>query len=186
MAKGIFNKFEYNSPVVLTFSIISVLIFVLDAVLPINLIATLFSYSGSFSIIGIIQLFLWPLGHGSLEHLIGNLTFLLLIGPMIEKKYGSSTVLILMLVSAVVIGLVQSLIFHSGILGASGIVFMMIVLTSFTSDKKDKIPLTFVAIAIIFLGKELVNGLFVDNNISELSHLLGAGIGVVYDRFIHK
>lgn len=63
---------------------------------------------------------------------------------------------------------------------------MMIVLTSFTNEKKDKIPLTFVAIAFIFLGRELFNGIFIRNNISELAHLLGAAIGIVFDRFIHK
>lgn len=186
MFKKIISKFEYNSPVVLTFSLLAVAIYFIDIILPFNIMSNVFTCYGHISVQGFFQLLLWPLGHGSFEHLAGNLTILLLIGPMIEKKYSSKTVLILMVVSAILIGGMQGLIFHSGILGASGIVFMMIVLTSFTSDTKNKIPLTFVAIAFIFLGKEIFNGVFVQNNISELAHLLGAGIGIVYDRFIHK
>lgn len=180
------KKIEYNSPVVLTFSLLAVLVFALDKILPVNIIENLFIYYGRFSFLDILRLFLWPLGHGSYEHLAGNLTILLLIGPMIEKKYSSRTVLILILVSALVIGLIQGVVFHTGILGASGIVFMFIVLTSFTSDNKSKIPLTFIVIAVIYLGREVINGIFVNNNVSELGHILGAGIGIVYDRFIHK
>lgn len=186
MSKRILGKFEYNSPVILTFAILAILIHFVDLLLPIRLTADFFTYYGSISVIGFVRLLLWPLGHFNLEHLTGNLTFILLIGPMIEKKYSSKTLLILMIVSAVVIGGVQGLIFRTGILGASGIVFMLIVLTSFTNDTKDKIPLTFVAIAIIFLGREIYTGVFVQNNISELSHLMGAFIGIIYDRVFHK
>jgi len=184
--KKILSKVEYNSPVVLTFSILATLIFVIDVILPVQLTANVFTYYGQISLMGFVRLILWPLGHHNFEHLAGNLTFILLIGPMIEKKYSSKTLAILMIVSAIIIGGIQGLIFNVGLMGASGIVFMLIVMTSFTGEKKDKIPLTFIAIAIIFLGRELYNGVFVQNNISELSHLLGALIGIVYDRVLHR
>lgn len=61
MSKSILSKFEYNSPVILTFSIISVLIFIIDSILPFNLTANLFTYYGDFSFFGLIRLFYGPL-----------------------------------------------------------------------------------------------------------------------------
>lgn len=178
--KKILNKIEYNAPVVLTFSLLATAIFFIDELLPIHIIDTFFVFRGSLSLTSLIQLLLWPLGHGSMEHLMGNITLLLLIGPMLEEKYSSKIILILMVITTLVIGIFQAILFNSGILGASGIVFMMIVLTSFTNMKDGKVPLTFIFIAILFLAKEIYNGLFVNNNISEFGHILGAAVGIGY------
>ncbi len=178
--KKIFNKIEYNSPLVLTISIIAISVFFIDKILPIDLINNFFVYRGGFSLIGLFTLFSYPLGHASVDHLLGNMSIFLLIGPMLEEKYSSKVLLILIIITTILTGLVQVLLFHSGILGASGIVFMMIVLTSFTNMKGNRIPLTFIFIAVLFLAKEVYSGIFIANNISELAHLLGATVGIVY------
>lgn len=185
--KKLLDKIEYNSPVVLTFSILAVLIFFIDQLLPLHIISNFFAYRGRFfSLLGLFTLLSYPLGHASIDHLLGNITLILLIGPMLEEKYSSKIMLILILVTTVVTGIVQAFVFNGGILGASGIVFMMIILTSFTNMKDNKIPLTFIFIAILFLAKEVYNGLFVENNISELGHILGAVIGMGYIYFEQK
>lgn len=184
--KNILNKIEYNSPVVLTFSLLATAIFFIDQIIPLDIINSLFVYRGGFSLISLIQMILWPLGHASIDHLLGNITLILLIGPMLEEKYSSKTILILIIITTIVIGFFQAIIFGSGILGASGIVFMMIVLTSFTNMKDGKVPLTFIFIAILFLAKEIYNGLFVTNNISELGHILGAIVGIGYIYIMQK
>jgi GlpG protein len=177
---NILKRVEYNSPVILTFSILATIIFFVDDILKINIINTFFVYRGGHSLIDFMRLFLWPLGHGSMDHLLGNITLILLIGPMIEEKYSSKIILILFLATTVIIGFSQTIVFGKGILGASGIVFMLIILTSFTNMKDGKVPLTFIFIAILFLSKEIYNGLFVPNNVSELAHILGAFIGMGY------
>jgi len=178
--QNIFKKIEYNSPVILTFSLLSTLVFILDQVLPIELMNSLFVYRGEASLLGFVKMFLCPMGHGSVEHLLGNITIILLIGPMLEEKLSSKVLLILMFITSLLIGLFHLFVFSGGILGASGIVFMLIILTSFTNVKEGKIPLTFIVICILFLGKEIYNGIFVNNNVSELAHLLGAGVGMGY------
>jgi membrane associated rhomboid family serine protease len=178
--KNILNKIEYNSPVILTFSLLATAIFFIDQILPINLINTFFVYRGGFSLLGAIQMLLWPLGHASIDHLLGNITLILLIGPMLEEKYSSKIILMLIIITTFIIGFIQGIIFNTGILGASGVVFMMIILTSFTNMKDGKIPLTFIFIAILFLAKEIYNAFFVINNISELGHILGAIVGMGY------
>jgi len=178
--KKISNIFEYNSPVVLTFSLLAALVFILDKIIPVGLIQNFFVYFGGTSLLDFARLFIWPLGHASTDHLLGNMTYILLVGPMIEEKYSSKILLTLMVMTTLVIGLVQALFVSGGILGASGIVFMLIILTSFTNMKEGKIPLTFVAIAFLFLGKEIYNGIFVNNNVSEMGHILGALVGISF------
>ncbi|GKX29887.1 hypothetical protein SH1V18_23670 [Vallitalea longa] len=184
--KNLLNKIEYNSPVVLTFALLATGVFFIDEIIPIDIINTFFVYRGGFSVMSLIQMILWPLGHASIDHLLGNITLILLIGPMLEEKYSSKTILILIIITTIIIGVFQVIILNSGILGASGIVFMMIVLTSFTNMKDGKVPLTFICIAILFLAKEIYNGLFVVNNISELGHILGAVVGIGYIFIIQK
>ncbi|PAB57885.1 rhomboid family intramembrane serine protease [Anaeromicrobium sediminis] len=174
--KNILKKIEYNSPVILTFSLLSTIIFFINKIIP-SIIPAFFTYRGNLNFINML---LWPLAHGSMDHLIGNITLILLIGPMLEEKYTSKILLFLMVITTLTISLFQGLFFNGGILGASGIVFMMIVLTSFTNMKQGKIPLTFIFIALLFLTKEIYNGLFIDNNVSELAHILGALVGIIY------
>ena len=64
---------------------------------------------------------------------------------------------------------------NEGLLGASGIVFMLIILSSLTNFQKGTIPLTFILVAILFLGKEIYAGLTAEDNISQLAHI-GGGI----------
>jgi len=173
-------KLEYNSPVVLTFAIISTLVFFVDQIIPYDLIKNLFIYYGNYGALDILRMFLCSMGHGSVEHLLGNMTLILLIGPMLEEKYSSKVILLLMLLTSLTIGLAHLLFFNNGILGASGIVFMMIILSSFTNMKKDSVPITFIMVCILFLGKEVYNGIFVNNNVSEISHILGAVVGMAY------
>ncbi len=63
--------------------------------------------------------------------------------------------------------------------GASGVVFAFILLTSFTSFKNGEIPLTFILVAIVFIGQQVYEGLFLQDDISNLSHILGGIIGAV-------
>src|SRR5690606_38086157 len=92
--------------------------------------------------VSLITLFTHVAGHASLEHLLGNLTFVLLLGPIIEEKYGGGPLLIMILITALVTGLLNVVFFHTGLLGASGVVFMLILLVSFTNTRSGEIPLT--------------------------------------------
>jgi GlpG protein len=52
-------------------------------------------------------------------------------------------------------------------------------LSSFASVKKGEIPITFILIFVIFVGRELYDGIFVKDNISQLGHILGGLVGSV-------
>ena len=83
------------------------------------------------------------------------------------------------LLTAVITGLLNVFFFNTGLMGASGIVFMLILLASFTNKRKGTIPLTFILIAILFIGKEIVQSINQDN-ISQFAHIIGGILGSVF------
>lgn len=173
-------KLKFNSPVVLTFSLICVAVFFLNKMM----IGSLMPYFvlGHISLsnpVSLITLFTHVIGHASLEHLIGNLTFILLLGPIIEEKYGDRRTLLMMVMTALITGLLNILFFHTGLMGASGIVFMFILLVSFTNSKSGEVPITFILIAILFIGKEILQSLQTDQ-ISQFAHIIGGVLGAFF------
>jgi membrane associated rhomboid family serine protease len=103
----------------------------------------------------------------------------LLLGPIVEEKYGDSRTLFMMLITALVTGLLNLLFFHTGLMGASGIVFMLILLVSFTNTKSGEIPVTFILVALLFIGKEVIASLNSDQ-ISQFAHIIGGVCGSVF------
>ncbi len=125
-----------------------------------------------------LRLFTHILGHANGSHYIGNMSYILLLGPMLEEKYGAKKILQLMLVTALITGVVNFIFFPKvALCGASGVVFAFILLTSFTSFRKGEIPMTFLLVAVIFIGQQVVDGLFARDNISNLSHIIGGVVG---------
>ncbi|HLF65330.1 MAG TPA: rhomboid family intramembrane serine protease [Saprospiraceae bacterium] len=173
-------KIKFNSPVILTFSLICVAVFFLDKAVAGGLMRyftlTHVSTSDPLSLVTLIS---HVAGHVNLEHLLGNLTFILLLGPIVEEKYGSGRLLIMMFVTAVVTGILNIFLFHTGLLGASGIVFMLILLISFTNTKNGEIPITFILVALLFIGKEILHSLQADE-VSQFAHIIGGICGSAF------
>ena len=181
-------KIQYNSPVVLTFAILSFLALLLGYVTH-GRSTTLFFcvYRSSFTDpFTYVRLFGHVLGHASLEHYANNMMLILLLGPILEEKYGSRKLLVMMAVTAFVTGLINVLFFQNALLGASGIVFMMIILSSMVSLKAGRIPLTLIIVVVVFLGQEMVAGLTVQDNISQLTHIIGGICGGAFGALICK
>ena len=176
-------KLQYNSPVVLTFALLSLAVLWLDGLTGGKSTHALFSvYRSSFADLGTYpRFFLHVLGHGSYSHYIGNMMMILVVGPPLEEKYGSRNLLLTIVITAFATGLVQFLLFpHSALLGASGVVFMMIVLSSFTEMKKGGIPLTMLLVVALYLGSEIADGLTKTDNVSHLTHIVGGVCGIVF------
>ena len=103
---------------------------------------------------------------------------ILVVGPPLEEKYGGRSILWAICLTALVSGLVQWLFFpSSALLGASGIVFMMIVMSSLSGMREGCIPLTLVLVLILYIGGEIVNGFTHSDNVSQLTHIVGGLCG---------
>lgn len=119
-------------------------------------------------------------GHSGWEHFIGNASYLLLLGPMLEEKYGSKEWVEVIGMTAVVTGLMNYIFFwNTGLCGASGVVFAFIILASFTSFSEGEIPLTFILAAVLFIGQQIYEGIMVRDNISNTAHITGGIVGAV-------
>lgn len=182
-------RLRYNSPVILTFSLICILVAFIPMLNPAtsSQFGHLFIVDRGFDTIGdYLSLVTYIFGHANEEHLMGNLTFILLLGPIVEEKYGGGSLTWMIIVTAAVTGLIHILFFPNvALLGASGIVFMLIILVSFTNVHKGQIPVTFLLVAVLFIGKELIASLENDN-ISQLAHILGGICGGLFGFFIGK
>ena len=95
-----------------------------------------------------VRLFTHVLGHGDWNHLLGNLSFILLLGPLLEERYGSPMLVLMISTTALVTGVVNVCFFARPMVRASGIAFMMILLSSFTAISKHQIPLTFLLLFV--------------------------------------
>ena len=174
-----FKKIHYNSPMVLTFFFLSVSALLLDILTKGWTTVHLFSvYRSPITPLFFVRLFGHVLGHSGYAHFAGNMVLFLVVGPPLEEKYGSKALLAGILHTALVSGLLQCALFpHTALLGASGIVFMLILLSSLAGMKAGSIPLTLILVAVIYLGQELYSGLFVQDNVAHFMHLVGGACG---------
>lgn len=173
-------KITFNSPVVLWFTIICLGAFMVSLATNGASNTLLFSVyrSSLLDPFTYVRFFGHVFGHASWSHLIGNMTLLLVVGPLLEEKYGAKPLIGVMAVTAFATGLVHFIFFpNSSLLGASGIVFAFILLASVTQIKRGEIPLTLILVAVLYLGQEIVDGIFVNDNISNLTHIIGGCVG---------
>jgi membrane associated rhomboid family serine protease len=187
------KRVQFNSPVVLGFSLLCLGVFGLGTLTGGATNRWLFSvYPTSWADpLGYLRLFGHALGHVSLAHYVGNIMLILLLGPGLEEKYGSRRLMIMIAVTAVVGGLVFVLVGHATVMGASGLVFMMILLSSFVNFRAGRIPLTLILVIILYLGQEVFAGAadaigLANSGVSHLGHIVGGVCGAVFGYLLQR
>ena len=182
----VINYFSYNSVVILSFFFISLFALILNYITKGKSNITLFSSyrSNMLNPLTYVRLFTHIFGHANWSHFMNNFLYILLIGPMVEEKYGSINLIIMILVTAGVTGIINSLFSKKRILGASGIVFMLIILSSFVNIESGKIPITLILICIFYVVNEVIQGIFKKDDVSHMGHLIGAVCGFIFGYFI--
>lgn len=182
-------KISFNSPIILCFAILCLLTLIL------NMLTNGLTNRVFFSVyrspmtdpLTYVRFVGHIFGHADWEHFIGNITLLLVVGPMLEEKYGSLSIFIVILITAVVTGVVNFVFFPNvQLLGASGVVFAFILLSSMTSIREGSIPLTFILVAVIYIGGQIYDGIFVNDNVSNLTHIIGGLVGSCFGFVMSK
>ena len=175
-------KLSFNSPLVLGFSFLCAAAALIGSVTQESSTALLFStYASPLSDpLTYLRLFTHVLGHAGWSHLVGNMAYILLLGPALEEKYGWKNLLTVILVTALITGVIHNLLFPRTILlGASGVVFAFILLSSITATQDGGIPVTFILVAALYLGRQVYQGIFVRDSVSQLTHIIGGLVGSV-------
>lgn len=178
------SKFDYNAPVILTYFFICFMILIIDKICKGKFSAIFFTTYKNDSLLNPLtyfKLISHSLGHADWNHLYSNFIKILLIGPLIEEKYGSLNLLVILILTSLIIGIVNKILGKGGILGASGIAYMLILLSSFVNIENGKIPITIALIIMFFVIDEVIK-LFrrKKDGISHLGHVTGAICGLVF------
>ena len=175
------KKLQLNAPVILGFFFISLLSLVL------GFLTSGASTTAAFSVyraslldpLTYVRFFGHIFGHANLTHFSSNMLLLLIVGPPLEKLYGSKTIALGIMAAALITGILQFVFFpHTILLGASGIVFMLIMLSSFSGAKAGQIPVTLILVALMYLGQEVYSIFFIRDNVANLIHIVGGICGI--------
>ena len=173
-------KISFNSPIVLSFVALCFIATLANQITGGLANRWLFMtyHSSLASPLTYLRFFTHVLGHANWSHFAGNMCYILMIGPLLEEKYGSKALIEVILITAAVTGIINYIFFaRVALCGASGVVFAFIMLSSFTSFKDGEIPLTFILVAVFFIGQQVIQGLTVRDNISNMAHIVGGVIG---------
>jgi GlpG protein len=176
------KKITFNSPVILAFVFISFGAMAANYLTlgASNKLLFMTYHSSLANPLTYVRFFTHVLGHAGWSHYIGNMMYILLLGPMLEEKYGAPKILEVILTTALVTALLNYFLFPGiALCGASGVVFAFILLTSFTGFNEGEIPLTVILVAVIFIGQQVYEGVFLQDNVSNLSHIAGGLVGAV-------
>ena len=182
-------RLSFNAPAILTFTALCVIVQVISMLTRGESNRVLFSvYRASLlDPLTWVRCFTHVLGHAGWDHLLGNVMYILILGPMIEEKYGTATTAFIMAATALVIGIIN-MVFFPGVmlLGASGIVFAFILIASITIREDNTIPVTFILVAILYIGQQIWQGLFSQDNVSQMAHIVGGAVGAVLGFLLGK
>jgi len=174
------RRIIFNAPAVLIFTFICFAAMILDYITKHATTNAVFSvyHSSLLSPLTYVRFFGHVFGHADWNHLLGNIMYILILGPLLEEKYGTSNLWFVILATALVTGLIQFIFFPSiRLLGASGVVFAMILLASITGMKDRGIPFTFILVALLYIGQQLYQAFTVGGNISYMAHIVGGAVG---------
>lgn len=172
----------WNSPFVLSYAALCALALLLNELTRGNTNALLFSVHGGDALndpMSWVRMFTHACGHVDTTHLMANFGLILLVGPLVEEKYGTQRTTIMALGVAFITGLLHTLLFHGMLLGASGIAFMIIILSSLTNARKGTLPLTFILVTALFIGSEVMRS-FENDQVSQFAHIIGGACGALY------
>lgn len=173
----------YNSPVILTFALLSLFALALGKLTGGWTTQNLFCVYRSplTDLLTYPRFFLHVLGNPDFAACCTNIVIMLAVGPMAEERFGSKRLLLAIAVTALVTGLVLWFFFpNAALMGASGVVFMLIVLASFAGVRGGTIPLTLILVLALYLGGEIVQAVTGEAGLQQLTHIAGGVVGVIF------
>lgn len=183
------KKISYNSPVILTYAVICVVFLGINALTGGWFNKTFLVTYGNGSLLDpltYVRGLLYIFGHSNFAHLFNNMLLMLLVGPVVEERYGSGDLMIMIGVTGIVGAVFNGIFSSNGLIGASGIVFMLIILCAFTNVQKGKIPLTLILVVGLYLGQEVIDNFAAHDNVSHIGHIVGGVCGLTLGLCLHR
>ena len=191
---GFVSRIDIDAPLTLGFAAACALVHILGAAFGFRFTVQYFSVSSMVrDFRPMYPLSYWRLvshifGHSSWEHLNSNMINLLLVGPACEREFTTLGLTKIYLWTAVCSALAHMLLGapDAAQLGASGLVFMLILLNSLLSARTGRYPLTFIVQVGLWVNKEVVAQMLQHDKVSHIAHLSGALVGTVAGYQLHS
>lgn len=125
--------------------------------------------------------------HSSITHIIFNMIGLVVFGPDIEKRFGSSKFLKIYLISGVLAGVFHILFIDNPVVGASGAVWSLMVMYALYNPENIFhiyffIPAKIKYIVSAFFVIELYLSILGNDGVSHVAHIGGALTGFIFYR----
>ena len=172
----------FNSPVILSLTFISALVLFADK-LTLGAFNSLLTsrYTSWLDPLMYLRFFTRVLAHADINHFFGNFMLILVVGPMMEERYGGKRLATMLLITAFTTGACNIVFFpRTATIGASGLAFMLILLSSFVNMKSAGLPFTMLLVGFFYIGNEVVRGIFENDNVSQFSHIIGGLCGAAF------
>jgi membrane associated rhomboid family serine protease len=150
-----------------------------------NQVSGLFVLNGRYqqeSVSWYLSTVMYIFGHADLQHLFGNLSFFLVLSPIVEKVYEVKKYLLMIVTAAIFTAIIHTLFWENGLMGLSGIVFMLIILSTLIHAKANEIPFTFILVLLFYFSQEVYLS-FSKDNVSHMAHLAGGISGIFWGYF---
>ena len=181
-------RISFNAPVTLSFALISLAVLILKMILGQSIVELFGVYFTHWTDPFLyLRLLTHIFTHADIAHFTGNFMLILITGPLIEEKYGKRQLGTMILITALIIGLINVLFFRGVVLyGASGIAFMLILLSSFVNIRQREIPLTVILVAVLYIGNEIITGITEQDQVSQLAHIIGGVCGAVFGILLYR
>ncbi|MBR3198389.1 MAG: rhomboid family intramembrane serine protease [Bacilli bacterium] len=180
------NNFSYNSVVIISYFMICLIVLILNTILNGKVNKFLSIRKGSLlNPMTYIRLITSGLCHSNWTHFRNNFIMILLVGPLLEEKYGSIPLLEMLLITTAISSLLHLFIYENSAIGASDNVYMLVVLCSIVNITEGKIPITLILIFLFYVADEIIKLLKnKKDNVSHDSHIIGAICGFIFGYFI--
>ena len=106
-------RITYNAPVTLTFVLLCFVATLLNYITHggSNVLLFMTYHSSLANPLTYLRFFTHVLGHSGWSHFIGNASYLLLLGPMLEEKHGGKEIMEVMVLTAFVTGVINYIFF---------------------------------------------------------------------------
>ena len=177
------SLFHYNAPATLTFALLALAVFGLSY-LTNNQSDYYLSVSRDIRANPLLsyRLLTHILVHQDFSHYLANFSLILLLGPILEEKYGSARMALMISFVSVATGIFHILFYSAPLIGASAVLFMMILLVSFANKTSGRIGLSVILVLALYIIPELLAlrdfGSISHN--AHHAHLVGGITGAIF------
>jgi membrane associated rhomboid family serine protease len=190
VSRNILKRIVVNAPVLLSFVLLCTILHACSVLYPglRPILGVDDRFTELWNPLSYLSLFTHVLAHENWAHLQGNMVHLLLVGPAVEHAFGSKNLFYIIVVVAFSSALVHLAIGKQFTyqLGASGVVFACIMLSSLVTASTGTLPLSFVIVATWWLGDEVWKFFVSGDTVSHHAHLSGGGVGTMAGYYIHQ